>query len=285
MKLTPAETWFHEKLYYNFDEKRFEGARKDGTVRHIDCPPNLYEMLAPALSGLEYPLPQVLVDLCRGLPVIDCGANIGCASVYFEEVLKPRMLLAFEPDPHSREYYRGNVPKGWLMEQAITGWNGSVPFHSSDWLVTSTIMHEAESTPQKPVWNTACLSLGNVLADIYGDIGVLKLDIEGAEYVALQSSVAQLSKVRVIFLEYHNEWLRRKCDALLDYFVLFHQKSVWMQGVAGYVRLDLAKHLSEESLAPGEGVKLPEEELPEQSPDPHEPGPEPTESETVECVK
>ena len=258
MKLTfPAPKW--PKIYYNFAEQRFE-LPSGGPDRHVYCPEDEYVLLTDVLTGKEYPLADSIIALCQGLPVIDLGANVGTASVYFEEWLTPEQLIAFEPGERARAYLTRNVPNAEVWPHAVLGYSGTCSYYDNGATVMGTVSnvpkHQggyelqtyngdgemvSSTVTDIQTQTVRCLAARDVLGMITGEIGVLKLDVEGAEYDILRGARSELSKVRVIYLEYHNDFLRRKCDSVLDDFVMFHAKSDWLQGVVGYVNAKYAR--------------------------------------------
>lgn len=259
MKLSmPEPKW--PKVYYNFEEERFE-LPSDGPDRYVYCPADEYATLAPVLSGKEYPLPTQIIELCEGLPVIDIGANVGTASVYFEEWLRPSEMYCFEPGERARSYLKRNAPNAEVWPQAVMGYGGTCTYYDNgatfmgtcayaprdgscrvvayddQGQMTSSVATEVTSSEVR------CIASKDVLGLVSGEIGVLKIDAESAEYDILRGARCELSKVRVIYLEYHNDFQRRKCDQVLDDFLVFHAKGEWLQGVVGYVNYKYAKRL------------------------------------------
>ena len=53
--------------------------------------------------------------------VIDCGANIGVATLYFKTVAPEARVIAFEPEPTAYELLRENVERNRLTDVACTG--------------------------------------------------------------------------------------------------------------------------------------------------------------------
>lgn len=135
--------------------------------------------------------------------IVDLGANIGIASLYFCLRFPRSRILAYEPDPRIFEVLQSNLaqfPNVELHQMAIAAGEGNTSFHSScdD---AGTILDENK---QGRVTTTVpCTNLCSVLEPL-DCVDLLKIDIEGAELDALLSAKESLSAVQRIFIEYHS---------------------------------------------------------------------------------
>lgn len=135
--------------------------------------------------------------------IIDAGANIGLASIYFKRLFPDAKIIAFEPDPYILKYLRYNldtfnyddieiVPKGlhgsettlpFVSERSDAGFFDS----DQDETTTTSVLHVTK--------------LSNYLTK---RVDFLKLDIEGAETTVIQEISSNLNLVERIFVEYHS---------------------------------------------------------------------------------
>lgn len=134
--------------------------------------------------------------------IIDCGSNIGLSILFFKEIYPKSRIFGFEPDPFVFSVLKENISKN--------GYNDVNLFNKAVWINEETLEFEPDgsdggriSLNQKtkktvPV-STVCLS--NFLDE---DIDLLKIDIEGAEIIVLQSCKEKLNNVKNIFIEYHS---------------------------------------------------------------------------------
>lgn len=133
--------------------------------------------------------------------ILDCGANIGLATLYFKLLFPESDITAFEPDPALFEILRRNVgrfsPAGVTLEQrAVWIAGGNIEF-SGDGGVGGRIDGTAGG---KGAMTVRAARLADFL---HSKVDLLKLDIEGAEHEVLRDCVPLLGNVRRLFLEFH----------------------------------------------------------------------------------
>jgi FkbM family methyltransferase len=132
--------------------------------------------------------------------IIDGGANIGLATIYFKTQYPSARVIAFEADPYIAGFFRKNVFESFglnqveLVERALWSETTSLQF-SPDRADAGRVGSSVESL----MIQTDVLS-----RHLKTDVDLLKLDIEGAEWEVLQECSASLSLVRNIFVEYHS---------------------------------------------------------------------------------
>lgn len=139
--------------------------------------------------------------------IIDCGANIGLASIYFKTIYPNSQVLAFEPDPSAYNCLVNNMKNlglsnrffatqaaVWIHERGVEfdiegGFSGQIHKHG----------HNAvKRTVEVP-----SISLKRIISE-YPKIDLLKIDIEGAEIDVLKDISDSLSNISNIFIEYHS---------------------------------------------------------------------------------
>jgi FkbM family methyltransferase len=141
-----------------------------------------------------------------GSTVADIGANIGIFALYAAHSQAAR-VVAYEPSAESYSLLLRNIQANQLehrvvaRQMAVVGTPGEkvrFPVKSS---MYNTIVTEDSGTDFEWV-NT--IGLGGIVAQL-GEISLLKLDCEGAEYDILSSADKDVySKIRHIRLEYHS---------------------------------------------------------------------------------
>ena len=228
--------------------------------RHVICPIHQAAGIQDVLLGHEYPIPLVIRNLIHGMPVVDIGAHIGSANVYFDEVLRPSKIVSFEPNPSSLEYLKVNCNGSTTIIHAAVA-NHTQGAVLSTPPITVVISNGDAVQSRENFENLFCSTLytapeqyGTVehievptvygfsaLQMVEGDIGLLKIDAEGSELTILLDAEKELSRVWTVYLEYHSEILRRQCDALLSNYVTFFVEGHLRQGVVGYLRKDIAE--------------------------------------------
>lgn len=137
--------------------------------------------------------------------IIDCGANIGLATLFFKHHFPNAKILAFEPDPHIFNVLSENVGNFsfkdielhqkavWINDDGVNfvqegGFSGRIPIESDRGIKIKV----------------PSVDLSEVLKN-YEEIDFLKIDIEGAEYEVIMRINSQLKKVKHLFLEYHSK--------------------------------------------------------------------------------
>ena len=136
--------------------------------------------------------------------IIDCGANIGLATLYFKKLFANAHIVAFEPDPNIFRVLEQNISSfGYqnvlLKNEAVSNSNSVISFHLEGGHSGMIVDHEnAENVIQ-----IKSKRLNDVLEQ-YQRITFLKMDIEGHEVNVITDIANSLHKVDYLFLEYHS---------------------------------------------------------------------------------
>lgn len=164
-------------------------------------------------SGKSYPLRDFFGEINT---IVDVGANIGAATVYFKTFYPEARALAFEPDPEAFELLKRNT-EGLGVECFQCGLS-DIAHKAQLFLgtindsITNSIhkspMNGAESVPVEI--RAAREAIGGY------DIDLLKLDTEGCEVQILQSIRDRLPGIAVVYVEYHSDDDRLEIDRLLS---------------------------------------------------------------------
>lgn len=148
--------------------------------------------------------------------IIDCGANIGLAVLFWKRRYPKSRILAFEPDPAAFEALVWNCRHWGLSEveclnKAVWSEEGEYPFardgaDAGHLLVGDTV---AGATP-------ILVSTVRLRDYLVAPVDLLKLDIEGAEAEVLEDCSDVLDGVARVFVEYHSRTDREQnLDVLL----------------------------------------------------------------------
>ena len=136
--------------------------------------------------------------------IIDAGANVGAASIWFAREFPQAQILAIEPDAANAEVCRLNtrsLPNVKVMEAAIGSEPGLVTLDNPSgqaWSVQTT----RSSNARVPV---------RTIADLLNEVSpsklfIAKIDIEGFEADLFSSHTEWVDEVEVIFIEPH-DWM------------------------------------------------------------------------------
>lgn len=134
--------------------------------------------------------------------IIDCGANVGFAVIYWKQMYPRSRITAFEPDPAICDVLRGNLRAHDLddvevVQAAVWSKSGVATFHA-----------EGTDAGRLAIGLGAAVEVNTVrLAErLRGAVDLLKMDIEGAEVEVLVDcgQAGALDGVNRIFCEYHS---------------------------------------------------------------------------------
>lgn len=131
--------------------------------------------------------------------IIDGGANIGLATIYWKSVYPRAHVMAFEPDTDVFSVLTRNC--------ATHGLAGVDLIRAALWSKTGMIGFTAEGADAGRInaasseFHVPTYRLRNLLDD---RVDFLKLDIEGAELEVLRDCASRLSVVERLFCEYHS---------------------------------------------------------------------------------
>lgn len=158
--------------------------------------------------------------------ILDIGANVGCASVWFANRYPNAKIIAVEPDASNVAVLRQNVapyPSVRVIEGAV--WYESATMAIDDQGDKSGIQVHAGDGGVR----------GMTIDEIAGTdrIDILKLDVEGAEKELFEHDPAWLANVGVLMIELHDRFKPGCSKALYsalirhDFRELRHQTANW----------------------------------------------------------
>ncbi len=136
--------------------------------------------------------------------IIDCGANIGLASLYFLSKYPQAKIIAIEPEVKNYRMLSENLAnyknvtclnKGvWDKETNLEIINGS----RGD---TGFIFNESATPSENTI---EAISIDKIINDFLLErVDILKIDIEGSEEQVFSKTGEWINKVRMIFCEIH----------------------------------------------------------------------------------
>lgn len=158
--------------------------------------------------------------------IIDAGANIGCASVYFSRRFPNAQIVAVEPTPSTFRMLERNVaarPNVKAVQAAL--WSKKAEIELVDeWQdhlavrVQPTSKDSGRASVSGLPFSDFALMLGSETVDL------LKMDIEGAEDDVFGCAEAWLPRVKKIVIEFHDDIRPGSTERILDVI-----KRVWGQ--------------------------------------------------------
>ncbi len=143
--------------------------------------------------------------------IIDAGAHIGLATLYFKTQYPLATITAVEPNPYLFALLEQNIFENQLQDiicinAALAATKDKLPFYidetANQWWSTGSFINGAWTKQQK---STEILVPTIPLSDIVTtQVDLLKLDIEGAEQLVLESCPNVLHFIDQIHIEYHS---------------------------------------------------------------------------------
>lgn len=160
------------------------------------------EIFAEGVYELEIDKPDPVI--------IDAGAHIGLATLFFLSRFPLAQVIAIEPHPANFELLDQNIWQNRLENQVITvqtalsSQGGPLTLHADptqEWLSTASVRPGAWTGDQE----TEPIEVPtNPLSEFLDQpVDLLKLDVEGAELDVLQSAGDLLKNVKTIIMEHH----------------------------------------------------------------------------------
>lgn len=135
--------------------------------------------------------------------IIDCGANIGISVLHYKRLFERARIVAFEPDPRICSALRRNLRANGaddvtVIEAAVWNSNGRHAFWSEGADASRLV---APTGPDSPSTAVDTVRLSDYLS---GDsVDFVKVDIEGAEFVAVPDCADALRNVASMVIECH----------------------------------------------------------------------------------
>jgi FkbM family methyltransferase len=134
--------------------------------------------------------------------ILDAGANIGLATIYWKRKFPNARITAFEPDPDAYQALVHNLKyNGYddvnTIKKGLWKRNGSISFKFEGTTAGRIKKHSTEKGER-------VVSVTRLLDYLDEPIDMLKMDIEGAEAEVLLDSKKYLDRVKNLFVEYHS---------------------------------------------------------------------------------
>lgn len=145
--------------------------------------------------------------------IIDCGSNIGLSILYYKLLFPGAKIIAIEPDTRTFERLTNNVMGNkltdiTLINKAIYNESGQVKFYSDPNNPGHSCMSLIKERVAKRIPFFSEEDVETVLlSDLISEpVDFLKMDIEGAESLALQELAAtqKLTLIEQMVIEYHH---------------------------------------------------------------------------------
>ena len=137
--------------------------------------------------------------------ILDCGANIGAASLFFKRRYPGARVTAYEADPELCAMTRRNLERNGAADVEVV--------HAALWTANGQVVFRAEGSDSGMIEGLAGAVAGETvsvpslrLRDVLERerVDLLKLDIEGAEHAVLADCMPVLDRVPAIVMDLHD---------------------------------------------------------------------------------
>jgi len=182
----------------------------------------------------------------RAPRIIDGGANLGLASLYFLRRYPGARVTALEPDPGIFALLEKNLA-GWPCEGRLRLLPKALAASANPRIFQSRGADAGRLSPTgaRGDLTVACLPLDDLLSE---PVDFLKLDLEGAETEVLEAS-RNLARVKYLFVEHHSfAGTPRTLDRLL--------RGLQEQGFTYWIRSQFMPDRPWEEVRTNEGMDL-----------------------------
>ena len=146
--------------------------------------------------------------------IVDGGANVGYASVYFANRFPDARIIAIEPHNANAEMLEKNTaayPNLVIIRAGI--WHKKTLLKIENPEAEEWAFRVAEATPDS--LEIAGITIADIIESANVDhIDILKLDIEGAEKEVLRHSREWIDKISVLIIELHDRFKPGCSEAL-----------------------------------------------------------------------
>lgn len=205
---------------------------------------NMGDHLRSILAGKDYPLPPLPADF-HIATVVDVGANVGAAALWFLGAAPEARVVCFEPSRQNHDCLVHNLaafPNAEAHRFGLFSDDREISLHLG---ASQCMQHSIYSSGETgTATETVVLRDAAAQFDALGvdRVSILKIDTEGCEVPILERLGGRLDAVDILYLEWHSDDDRRRVDALLaPRFLLAHAVATFPhRGNACYLAREVA---------------------------------------------
>ena len=173
--------------------------------------------------------------------IVDGGANIGLASVYFNRHYRDATIFAVEPDNSNFSTLRSNVDKlGPVTCIQSAFWHRDTHLKIKDKEENEWAYSVVECSNDSPDSFEALSITSLMQRHSIERIDILKLDIEGAERELFSENFDYwMTRTKYIFIELH-DWLKQGCSkSVFGTVAQYHFSTTIVNGMLLFINQDL----------------------------------------------
>ena len=147
------------------------------------------------------------LNLSDGDLILDLGANVGYSSAYFLSRYPKSPVIAVEPDPSNFAILQRNLapygPRATVIQAAVWSHVTKVSIRAEQYRGGGAWTRQVE---ERKSGDIAGIDISSLLAlSQRSKIGLLKMDVEGAEVVVFGGKCVWLNQVDRIAIELHDD--------------------------------------------------------------------------------
>ena len=143
--------------------------------------------------------------------IVDAGANIGMATLYFKQRFPEAEVVAIEPHPRNAEAFRLHTShlKNVRLYEAALHSRGSIEMHVTDEGFGSNGFMTRLDASEQSVATVRSITLEEIRQDMHWPhFDLVKLDIEGGEGALFEQGLDWMKHTTHIMLEFHERMVR-----------------------------------------------------------------------------
>jgi FkbM family methyltransferase len=171
------------------------------------------------IARREYDIPE----LSNVRTIIDAGANIGLASIYFTERFPNAQIIALEPEESNFDLLSRNLagrPNVTCLKKALWHESGTVTvFDPGDgqWGFRTAAGAAPEGQSGRVIGRVECVTVPEIMRQFGLErVDLLKIDVEGSEREVFLDSAGWIDRVDAIAIELHDRFKRGCAKAFYD---------------------------------------------------------------------
>lgn len=211
-------------LHYYFDIRKKSG---EASLRIFN-----YNVVSPSYFELLYLFREIFIDQQYAFNfeeeqpfIVDCGANVGMATLFFKRIAPNSTIICFEPNPRAFSYLKRNIEGNKLsnvklVNAGLSDVEGSIAFYidEANTLVSSIDKNRAGKGELNIMSTTLSSYVQNRL------VHFAKIDVEGAEWLILNDikKTKAIANIREFAFEYHHN-VQGSRHTLAEFLFLLEQ--------------------------------------------------------------
>lgn len=167
--------------------------------------------------------------------IVDAGANIGLASIYFANKFPDAKIIAIEPEESNLEVLRSNIaPYENIILVCGALWHENTKINLVDpglgkWGFMTQAQDGVDKKYGEIVHEVQGLTVNTIIEEqVIDHIDILKIDIEGAEREVFRDPSSWIEKVDALIIELH-ERMKPGCNRIF-YSRTNGFDNEWLQG-------------------------------------------------------